>query len=175
MNSYRILMLIVTLGTALSSVNPATAAGEPRKGDSWLTAKTKIVLFADTRVKGHEVNVETKTGIVMLRGKVDNDEAKRAAEEIAKGIEGVAGVKNELQVVPRSERESVEEKDEVIADLVTARMRAIKNAHIMVKVNAGVVSLNGDAGSMATSAKASWKAWLVKGVKAVKNDITVKN
>ena len=30
--------------------------------DSWLTAKTKIALFADERVKGNQVSVETLSG-----------------------------------------------------------------------------------------------------------------
>jgi osmotically-inducible protein OsmY len=30
--------------------------------DSWLTSKTKIALFADARVKGGEINVETTQG-----------------------------------------------------------------------------------------------------------------
>jgi osmotically-inducible protein OsmY len=57
--------------------------------DSWITAKTKIALFADSRVKGSEINVETAQGAVMIRGKVDSDAAKQAAEGIAKGIDGV--------------------------------------------------------------------------------------
>jgi osmotically-inducible protein OsmY len=36
--------------------------------DSWLTSKTKIALFADARVKGSEINVETSQGLVMIRG-----------------------------------------------------------------------------------------------------------
>jgi hyperosmotically inducible protein len=56
--------------------------------DSWITSKTKIAVFADDRVKGTQVHVETKDGTVMLRGKVDSNEAKTAAAEITKGIEG---------------------------------------------------------------------------------------
>src|SRR5688572_15706521 len=65
--------------------------------DSWITSKTKIALFADNRVPGTSVNVETQKGTVFLRGKVDSDGAKQAAEEIAKGVDGVKSVKNELQ------------------------------------------------------------------------------
>ncbi len=64
--------------------------------DSFLTAKTKIALAADTRVHGRQVKVETQKGLVFIRGKVDSDEAKKAAEEIARGIEGVKDVKNDL-------------------------------------------------------------------------------
>src|SRR6187455_3189876 len=86
--------------------------------DSYLTSKTKIALFADSRVKGTQINVETKKGVVMLRGKVDSGEARSAAAEIAKGIDGVKSVKNELQVVAPSKRDAVEDKDEAITERV---------------------------------------------------------
>ena len=31
--------------------------------DSWITAKSKIALFADSRVKGSDINVETTQGV----------------------------------------------------------------------------------------------------------------
>jgi len=145
--------------------------------DSFLTAKTKIALAADTRVHGRQVKVETQKGLVFIRGKVDSDEAKKAAEEIARGIEGVKDVKNELQVVAPSKREAVEDKD----DAITARVKKqiakepnLKNAGIGVQTNAGVVSLTGEVPDISTSAHASWTAWKVHGVKSVKNDLTLK-
>ncbi len=146
--------------------------------DSWLTAKTKIALVADARVKGRQINVETKKGVVMLRGKVDTDEAKTAAEETAKGIDGVKSVKNELQVVAPAKREAVEEKDDIITDRVKREINKdakLKKANIDVKTNAGVVSLSGEVPDITTSAKASWTAWKVVGVKSVKNDLSIKN
>jgi hyperosmotically inducible protein len=160
---------------------PATAAGKADEKtpieDSWVTAKTKIALFADARVKGRQVNVETKKGLVMIRGKVDSDEAKKAAEEIAKMVDGVKSVKNELQVVAPSKREAVEEKDDAITARVKkqiAKESKLKNADIDVKTNAGVVSLTGEVPDILTSAHASWTAWKVHGVKSVKNDLTLK-
>jgi hyperosmotically inducible protein len=145
--------------------------------DSWLTAKTKIALAADGRVKGRQINVETQNGRVMLRGKVDSDAAKHAAEDIAKGLDGVKSVKNELQVVAPSKREAVEYKDEAITARVKkkiAKDSALKKADIAVQTNAGVVSLTGEVPDIMTSANASWTAWFVPGVKSVKNDLTVK-
>ena len=55
--------------------------------DSWLTAKTKIALYSDERVKGRQISVETVKGTIMLRGKVDSDEAKTAAGSIAEGVQ----------------------------------------------------------------------------------------
>lgn len=145
--------------------------------DSWLTAKTKIALAADARVKGRQIEVKTTKGVVMLRGKVDSDAAKQAAGDITKMIDGVATVKNDLEVVTLSEREAVEEKDEAITKRVQkkiAKESHLKNAHIAVQTNAGVVSLTGEVPDILTSAHASWTAWFVPGVKSVKNDLTVK-
>lgn len=145
--------------------------------DSWVTAKTKIALFADARVKGSEINVETTQGTMMIRGKVDSDAAKQAAEAIAKGIDGVKTVKNELQVVAPAKREAVEQKDEAITTKVNeqiAKDAALMKSGIHAQTNAGVVSLSGEVSDLLTSAQASWTAWQVPGVKSVKNDLTIK-
>ncbi|HLZ33652.1 MAG TPA: BON domain-containing protein [Nitrospira sp.] len=177
---------VLTLCTALvigeafitGSVTAADKATEKTPiNDTWLTAKTKIALAADGRVKGRQIDVKTKQGVVMLRGKVDSDAAKDAAGDITKLLDGVKSVKNDLEVVAPSKREAVEEKDEAI----TARAKEhfakdahLKKADIAVQTNAGVVSLTGEVKDITTSAHASWTAWFVSGVKSVKNDLTVK-
>ena len=170
----------LVIGMALTTT-PVLAAGKSGKSpmnDSWLTSKTKIALFADTRVKGRQINVETQNAKVILRGKVDSDGAKSAAEEIAKGIEGVKDVKNELQVVPPAVREMVEDNDDAITDRVKDSIKKdtkLSQADIGVKTNAGVVSLTGEVPDIMTSAQASMTAWIVPGVKSVKNDLMVKD
>jgi hyperosmotically inducible protein len=114
---------------------------------------------------------------VTIRGKVDNDQAKQAAEGIAKGIDGAKTVKNDLQVVAPSKREAVDDKDDTITARVNeqiAKDSQLKNAGIKAQTNAGVVSLTGEVSDLPTSAQASWSAWQVPGVKSVKNDLTVK-
>jgi hyperosmotically inducible protein len=174
MKNYTSFVLGLAVASVLAAVPVKADREKSQTGDSWVTAKTKIALFADPRVKGSEINVETKAGVVMIRGKVDSEEAKMAAEQITKSINGAASVKNELQVVPRSQREHVEEKDDVITAHVKDELKSIKHSNIGVMTNAGVVSLTGDVDTMRNSAKASWKAWMVGGVKSVKNDLTVK-
>ena len=141
--------------------------------DSWMTSKAKIALFADDRVKGRQVHVTTKDGVVMLRGKVDSGEAKSAASDVAKGIEGVKDVKNELQVVAPAERREVTADDKIIAKNVQSKLKAdpqLKGAK--VEVNKGVVSLTGEVKSIDASAKASEVARSVAGVRSVRNDLT---
>jgi hyperosmotically inducible periplasmic protein len=145
--------------------------------DTWLTAKTKIALAADTRVKGRQIDVETTNNVVMLRGKVDSDAAKQAAEDITKMLDGVKTVKNDLEVVAPAKREATDDKDEAITTRVNAQIAkdaSLKNAGISAQTNAGVVSLTGEVKDIMTSANASWTTWQVPGVKSVKNDLTVK-
>jgi hyperosmotically inducible protein len=170
----------VLVGVALIAA-PMTAVAaktdDKQMEDSWITAKTKIALFADARVKGRQINVETKDGLVMIRGKVDSDEAKKAAEEIAKLVDGVKSVKNELQVVAPSMREAVEYKDDTITTRVKEDIKKeprLQGLNIAVKTNDGVVSLSGEVPDLITSADASWTAWKVPGVKYIRNDLTVK-
>jgi hyperosmotically inducible protein len=168
----------LVIGGALLT-GPAFAKADEKTPmtDSWITAKTKIALFADARVKGSEINVATTDGAVIIRGKVDSDAAKQAAEGIAKSVEGVKTVKSELQVVAPSKREAIDAKDEAITARVNEQMAndaQLKKAGIKAQTNAGVVSLSGEVPDLTTSAHASWSAWQVPGVKSVKNNLTVK-
>jgi hyperosmotically inducible protein len=182
MNTRFVLTLCTALvigGALITGSAQALSKAEEKTpiNDSWITAKSKIALFADSRVKGSDINVETTQGTVMIRGKVDSDAAKQAAEGITKGIEGVKTVKNELQVVAPAKREATDDKDDAITTRVNDQMMKdaqLKKAGIHAQTNAGVVSLTGEVQDLMTSAQASWTAWQVPGVKSVKNDLTVK-
>jgi hyperosmotically inducible protein len=182
MNTRYLLTLctVLVIGGALiaGSAHAVNTADEKTPiTDTGLTAKTKIALVADARVKGSEINVETSQGSVMIRGKVHSDEAKQAAEGCTKGIDGVKTVKNEVQVVAPSKREAIDDKDASITIRVNAQFAkdsALKDAGIHTQTNAGVVSLNGDVSSLMTSDHAFWVVWQVPGVKWVKNGLTVK-
>ena len=143
--------------------------------DSWITSKTKIALFADERVKGTQVSVDTKSGIVHLRGKVDSGEAKAAAAEVATGIQGTKSVKNDLQVVSPAARQAVDANDKDIAKAVEARMaKDVNLKKLDVRSDGGVVTLTGEVASLMVAAKASEQARMVPGVKSVKNELTVR-
>ena len=152
----------------------ATSETKGNLSDSWLTAKTKIALLGDERVKSTQISVESNHGVVAMRGKVDSEEAKKAAAEIAKGIDGVKDVKNELRVVPPAERTAVETTDKDITRHVQDRLAKdaqLKKAKIDVRTDAGVVVLTGHVPSVTLSARASELAREVPGVRAVKNDL----
>jgi hypothetical protein len=54
---------------------------------------------------------------VVIRSKIDSDAVKQAADGIAKAIDGVKTVKNDLHIA-LSEREVIDDKDGVITTRV---------------------------------------------------------
>jgi hyperosmotically inducible protein len=66
--------------------------------DGAITAKVKAALAGDSRTKAHQVNVETRDGVVQLSGFVDSSEAKSTAEDLARAVDNVKSVDNELSV-----------------------------------------------------------------------------
>jgi hyperosmotically inducible protein len=159
--------------TKKSGEKSTTESVKTNVSDSWITAKTKIALMADSRVSGSSVNVETQKGMVYLRGKVDNDGAKSAAEEVARGVEGVQAVRNELQVVPASTKKAVEAKDDDITKQVKDKLKNdARLKSIDVRTDNGVVTLQGKVSNINDSVRASQMAREVPGVRSVRNDTT---
>jgi len=66
--------------------------------DSAITAKVKAALVGDSRTKASQIEVETREGVVQLAGFVNNSEAKATAEELARGIDHVKSVDNQIDV-----------------------------------------------------------------------------
>lgn len=66
--------------------------------DAWITAKVKTMLLKDDIVKGLSVNVETRKGTVQLSGWVQDEAQLNQAEWVARRIEGVKSVRNDLLI-----------------------------------------------------------------------------
>lgn len=67
-------------------------------GDAATTSEIKAKLLADDIVPSRNVKVETTDGVVQLSGHVATQAQSDRAESIAKAIEGVKSVKNDLTV-----------------------------------------------------------------------------
>ncbi|MFL6566983.1 MAG: BON domain-containing protein [Burkholderiales bacterium] len=67
--------------------------------DATLTTKVKSALAADVGLKTLTgISVDSEGSTVTLKGSVDTDANKRRAEQVARGVDGVSTVKNELTV-----------------------------------------------------------------------------
>jgi hyperosmotically inducible protein len=68
--------------------------------DSWIWFKTRTALATADDLRDSTINVDVVDAVVTLKGTVASAAQKASAEKVAKGIEGVKSVKNELQVRP---------------------------------------------------------------------------
>jgi osmotically-inducible protein OsmY len=71
--------------------------------DSWITTKVRSTFIFTTNVPARSIGIETKDGIVILDGEVDDATAKELAIELASDIRGVRDVNSDnLRVVEGS-------------------------------------------------------------------------
>lgn len=66
--------------------------------DGLITTQVKAKLIADSRTEAYKINVETQGGVVQLTGFVDSDAARQTAGEVARTVDGVASVDNDLEI-----------------------------------------------------------------------------
>lgn len=83
--------------TGCSSTSTRESTGE-YIDSSALTAKVKSALVADEVVRARDVQVETFRGTVQLSGFVDSEAQKERATAVARSVQGVRDVKNNLIV-----------------------------------------------------------------------------
>lgn len=80
---------------------PGEATSETKQdvSNAGLTGKVKTALAADVGMSTiMAIDVDSDNGVVTLKGHVDSAEAKSRAEAVAKKVEGVSSVKNQLEV-----------------------------------------------------------------------------
>ena len=78
-------------------VSACLAADKPISDDT-IYDKVRIALASDIDVKGGNLKVEVKEGVVTLAGTVENPGQKDKAEHIAKKVQGVKKVVNNIEV-----------------------------------------------------------------------------
>ncbi|MEC5387868.1 BON domain-containing protein [Uliginosibacterium sp. H3] len=69
--------------------------------DVAITTAVKTKLIADEQTKARDIKVITEKGVVRLIGEVDSNSEQREAESVARSVDGVQAVKNELKVKAR--------------------------------------------------------------------------
>lgn len=68
--------------------------------DAWLWTKTRAALATTDELRESTVNVDVNNDVVTLKGTVATAAQKARAEAVAKGIDGVKSVTNNLTVAP---------------------------------------------------------------------------
>ena len=66
--------------------------------DTVITTKVKAAVFGEPSLKSAEINVETFKGVVQLSGFVSSRADINKAVEVARSVNGVKSVKNDMRV-----------------------------------------------------------------------------
>jgi osmotically-inducible protein OsmY len=98
----RLITAVFTGALAITAVGCTSTPSEKTAGefvdDAVITAKVKASLANDPQVKAREISVETFKGDVQLSGFVADPADAQKAVEIARGVNGVVSVKNDIRV-----------------------------------------------------------------------------
>jgi hypothetical protein len=77
----------------------AQRAGE-QVSDATITAEVKSALASDPQLSALKIDVDTRDGVVTLKGPAPDEKARSRATQIAAAPKGVMRVENQLEVKP---------------------------------------------------------------------------
>lgn len=151
-------------------------AGE-KIDDAVTTGRVKSALLADESVKGTQIDVEVFRGVVQLNGFVDSNIARSRAVELARNINGVNEVRNNL-IVDEGSRSAGQVVDDatLTAKVKTALAGDDRTSALQINVETrgGVVQLSGFVDSAEARSAAESLAGQVERVTRVENQLELK-
>jgi osmotically-inducible protein OsmY len=150
-------------------VNEIEVKTPTERSDTDLAKAVVDALRWDVMVPDDRIKVRVEKGWVTLKGEVNWDYQRRAAERAIRNLPGIKGISNLITVKPQVEPLDVKQRIEE----TFKREAAIDANRITVEVNGGEVTLRGTVRSWAERHEAEQAAWSAPGVYAVHNYIIV--
>ena len=169
MKSTDSLALLVATGTLFIT----TASLYASDTDDRIESSAKKSYVFKTYLTEDSIKTESKNGVVTLTGTVNQASHKSLAEDTVEGLPGVKSVDNQLTVKGEA---PAEHSDTWIAMKVKSALlfhRNVRATKTDVDVKAGVVTLTGEASSLAQKELTAEYAKDIDNVKEVKNEMTV--
>lgn len=90
------LLLLLTAASVLA----LPGYGQKKMDDAQLYDMVKMRLANDPDIKGGNLTVDVKAGVVTVAGKVDKEKARQKVDKVAKKVKGVTSVVNQVKVEP---------------------------------------------------------------------------
>jgi len=180
---------MVVTGLLASSLVSLQAFGIEREGaakDAWIDGKLEAVYALNRHLSAFAIDTEVDKGIVHLTGKVQHDIDRDLAGELAKNIDGVVEVDNDLTIVTDARVTPADGEDRSfgawIDDATTTasvKSRLLGNQNtagmqIDVDTRGDVVTLSGEVSSAEEKALAEELARSTGDVKDVRNQLVVR-
>ena len=163
------LALLAAAGSLFLTAAPLRAT----ETDDRIEASAKKSHVFKTYLAEDSIKTDSKNGAVTLTGTVASSSHKSLAEDTVESLPGVVSVDNQLKVKGES---PAEHSDGWIGTKVKTTLvfhRNVRATKTDVNVKDGVVTLSGEASSIAQKELTTEYAQDVEGVKSVKNEMTV--
>jgi hyperosmotically inducible protein len=151
-----------------------------KNSDAWLTTKVKTALLFHRNVSATQTEVNTKKGIVTLKGEADSQAQKDLTMEYVKDIEGVKGVNNKMTVAKSMKMPGATMGENIDDASITAQAkmtllfhRSTSAGNTKIMTNEGIVTLGGKARNGAEKDLAGKLVADINGVKSVVNNMTI--
>lgn len=176
------------LVVASAPVSALAASDAERSSDLWLEAKLSTTYLLNEHLNPFELDVDVEKGTAKIAGTVDSEAEKSLAVELARGIEGIHDVRDEIVVGDPSKKqapaaESSDERSfsELVSDATTTatvKSRLLWNSgtsgsEIDVDTAGGVVTLKGQVASDVEKDLAVEIAENTEGVRRVEDRLEV--
>ena len=98
-NRFATFFFVIVLASLLGCASTSKQEGTGEYvDDTVITSKVKAAIFNDPSLKSAEINVETFKGVVQLSGFVNSREDINKAVRVARGVQGVVSVKNDMRL-----------------------------------------------------------------------------
>ena len=138
--------------------------------DDEIASRAINVLSWDSAVPGEAIQVTVHEALVTLTGKVNWHYQKSSAERDVRGLAGVRGVVNNIEVHPHAKAENVKKKIEA----ALRRHAEIESKDIRVTVrDDDEVLLEGKVANWSEKFAVEDAAWSAPGVKNVRDQLTI--
>lgn len=95
--NFKPLIVACTLAIGIAG-NTAMAADKDQGSDVWTKAAIMTTYTLNRHLNPFTIDVDVNNGVATLKGNVESDVERDLAEELAKGVDGVKEVRNELKV-----------------------------------------------------------------------------
>jgi hyperosmotically inducible protein len=155
----------------------ACAAHAETRSDEWITTKMSVALYSIDEIDPRDINVDSRGGRLTLAGTVPTFEAQQKVVAVARQVEGVRDINDELHVAPPPPDAAPRAHfgtDDLRGDVVKrlANDRELRDNSISVTAHPdGVVVLGGFADSLTAQLRALQIASGVNGVERVRNEM----
>ncbi len=142
--------------------------------DSIISTKVKTRMIGDEFVKARNIDVDVLNGIVYLIGVVESSSQKRMAADIARGVEGVRNIANQLIVGKSSIGQNFDDT------MLTSKIRVkllqapdIRSTNIDVDTYNNVITLTGIVRTQQEINKAIYVVQKIAGNRHIVNNLSV--